>query len=74
MQSWFQNRQEQLQDKVTPSSGALKLFDDLSDVPISSKAPEGSLNPKGLFFFSAWVQTVDKILMINILFNTCLGF
>nr|POE79065.1 protein sawadee homeodomain like 1 [Quercus suber] len=46
VQSWFQNRQEQLQDKVTPSSGALKLFDDLSDVPISSKAPESSLNPK----------------------------
>ncbi|XP_050270829.1 protein SAWADEE HOMEODOMAIN HOMOLOG 1-like isoform X1 [Quercus robur] len=47
VQSWFQNRHEQLQDKVTPSSGALKLFDDLSDVPISSKAPESFLNPKG---------------------------
>ena len=42
---------------------------------VSFKAPQSSLNPKGLLFFSAWVQTVDKIVMINILFNTCsMGF
>ncbi|KAL4653147.1 hypothetical protein ACB092_01G281800 [Castanea dentata] len=47
VQNCFPNTQEQLQYKVTPSSGALKLFDDLSDVPISSKAPESFFNPKG---------------------------
>ncbi|KAM3747539.1 hypothetical protein ACB098_05G042200 [Castanea mollissima] len=42
VQSWFLNKQEQLQDKATPSSGALKLFVDHSDAPISSNAPQSS--------------------------------
>ncbi|KAL0010349.1 hypothetical protein SO802_005457 [Lithocarpus litseifolius] len=41
-QSWFLDKQEQLQDKATPSSGALKLFVDHSDAPISSNAPQSS--------------------------------
>ncbi|XP_059457315.1 protein SAWADEE HOMEODOMAIN HOMOLOG 1 [Corylus avellana] len=54
VQTWFQNRQEhsearqeQLEAKVTSSSGALKLFVDTSDAHISSNAPESCPTPKG---------------------------
>ncbi|XP_062156083.1 protein SAWADEE HOMEODOMAIN HOMOLOG 1 [Alnus glutinosa] len=49
VQTWFQNRQEQLEDKETSSSLALKLFVDTSDdAHIPSNAPESSPSPKGI--------------------------
>lgn len=47
VQSWFLSKQEELQDKVTSSSSALKLFVDPSDTPNSSNAAENFQIPKG---------------------------
>ncbi|XP_050231382.1 protein SAWADEE HOMEODOMAIN HOMOLOG 1 [Mercurialis annua] len=47
VQSWFEDRQKELQPMVSPSPLALKLFVDLSNNSYSSNAPESSQKPEG---------------------------
>ncbi|KAI5336988.1 PREDICTED: SAWADEE HOMEODOMAIN [Prunus dulcis] len=47
VQSWFQNKQKELQANSNSSPTALELFVDLSDSNVSSNATENSQKPKG---------------------------